>query len=103
MFWVSLLATFSKFNCFLHCCAILILFCTQEHFHLVEGISIEMANIVFDKAVQKVIKDVVKHPHLVSTALYYSQVLNHLLYLMINYYLVTIFVVLAGVEVADKA
>jgi hypothetical protein len=38
-----------------------------------------------------------------STALYYSQVLYHLLYLMIIFYLVTIFVVLlAGAEAADK-
>jgi hypothetical protein len=34
-----------------------------------------MANIFFDKAVRKVIKDVVKHTLHVSTALYYSQVL----------------------------
>jgi hypothetical protein len=50
MFWVSLLATFLNFTCFFLYCAILILSCTHEHFCLVEGISIEMANIVFDKA-----------------------------------------------------
>jgi hypothetical protein len=37
----------------------------------------EMANIVFDKVAQKVIKDAIKHTCLVSTALYYSQVLYH--------------------------
>jgi hypothetical protein len=79
MFWVSLLAIFSNFTCFLLCCTILILCCTQEHFCLVEGISMEMANIVFNKAARKVIKDAVKHACLVSTALYYSQVLYHLL------------------------
>jgi hypothetical protein len=48
-----------------------------------------MANIVFDKATQKVIKDAVKHAYLVLLT-----VLKHLLYLMTNYYLITIFVVL---------
>jgi hypothetical protein len=72
IFWVSLLAIFSNFNCFLLCCAILILSYTQEHFSLMEDVSIEMANIVFNKATQKVIKDTIKHARLVSTALYYS-------------------------------
>jgi hypothetical protein len=49
----------------------------QEYFRLVEGVSLETANIIFDKAVQKVIKDAIKHAHLMSTALYYSQVLYH--------------------------
>jgi hypothetical protein len=36
--------------------------------------------------------------------LYYWQVLKYLLYLIINYYLITIFVVLlVGAEAADKA
>jgi hypothetical protein len=35
-----------------------------------EGISLESANIVFDKAVLKVIKDTVKHARLVSNAAY---------------------------------
>jgi hypothetical protein len=61
LFWVSLLAIFSDFTYFLLCCATLILSCTHEHFHLAEGVSLEVANIVFDKAVQKVIKDTVKH------------------------------------------
>jgi hypothetical protein len=56
---------------------------------LVEGVSVKMANIVFDKATQKVIKDAVKHACLVLLT-----VLKHLLYLMTNYYLITIFVVL---------
>jgi hypothetical protein len=71
---------------------------------LAEGVSIEMANIVFDKAARKVIKDTIKHTYLVSTALYNSQVLKHSLYLMTNYYLITTFVILlTGAEVADKA
>jgi hypothetical protein len=43
----------------------------------VEGVSLKMTNIVFNKAAQKVIKDASKHAHLMSTALYYSQVLYH--------------------------
>jgi hypothetical protein len=70
MFWVGLLSIFSNFTCSLLCCAIVILSCMQEHFCLAEGISLESANIVFDKVARKVIKDAVKHAHLVSTALY---------------------------------
>jgi hypothetical protein len=65
-----------NFNCFLLYCAILILSCIHEHFRLVEVISEEMTNIVFNKDTCKVIKDVVKHVRLICTALYYSQVLN---------------------------
>jgi hypothetical protein len=68
MFWVSVLATFSNFNCFLLYCTILIISCIQEHFRLAEGVSLEVASIVFDKAAQKVIKDVIKHAHLVLLA-----------------------------------
>jgi hypothetical protein len=86
------------------CYSILILSCTQEYFRLAEGVSIEMANIVFIKAAQKVIKDTIKHARPVSTVLYYSQVLKHLLYLMANYYLITTFVLLlAGAEAVNKA
>jgi hypothetical protein len=60
------------FTCILLYCAILILSFTQEYFCLVEGISLETANIIFDKAAWKVIKDVIKHVHHVSTTLYYS-------------------------------
>jgi hypothetical protein len=77
---------------------------TEEHFCLTEGVSLEMANIVFDKAARKVIKDTVKHACLVSTALYYSQVLRHLLYLMTICDFIIIFIVLlTGAEAADKA
>jgi hypothetical protein len=67
MFWVSLLATFLNFTCFLLCCTILILSCMQDHFRLAESISMDMANIVFDKVMQKVIKDAIKHACLIST------------------------------------
>jgi hypothetical protein len=50
MFCVSLLAIFLNFTYFILCCAILILSFMQEHFRLVEDVSLEMANIVFDKA-----------------------------------------------------
>jgi hypothetical protein len=50
MFWVSLLATFLNFTYFLLCCVILILSCTHAHFCLAEGVSMEMANTIFDKA-----------------------------------------------------
>jgi hypothetical protein len=58
LFWVSLLAIFLDFTCFLLCLATLILPCMQEYFRLAEGISSEAANIIFDKAARKVIKDV---------------------------------------------
>jgi hypothetical protein len=77
MFWVTLLAIFSNFPCFLFCCEILILSYTQDHFCLVEDVSLETANIVFDKVAQKVIKGTVKHARLVSTALYYLYILYH--------------------------
>jgi predicted transposase YdaD len=69
---------------------------------------LEAANIVFDKTARKVIKDSVKHTCLVSTALYYYEVLYHslyyLLYLMTNFYLITKFVVLlTSDEATDKA
>jgi hypothetical protein len=73
MFCVSLLAIFLDFTCFLLCCTNLILSCTHEHFCLVEDITLEAANIVFNKAVRKVIKDTVKHACLVFTNLYYTE------------------------------
>jgi hypothetical protein len=77
LLWVSLLAIFSYFTCFLLCCPTLILSCMHEHFRLVKGVNLEAANIVFDKVARKVIKDAVKHVRLVSTALYYTEVLYH--------------------------
>jgi hypothetical protein len=38
---------------------------------------LDVANIVFHKAAQKVIKDAVKHARLVSTDLYYTEELYH--------------------------
>jgi hypothetical protein len=42
----------------------------QKHFCLVKGVSLESANIVFNKVARKVIKDAIKHALLVSTTLY---------------------------------
>jgi hypothetical protein len=39
---------------------------------LVEGISEDVANIVFNKAMCKVIKDTVKHARLVSISVFYT-------------------------------
>jgi hypothetical protein len=61
-----------NFNCFFIYCANLILSCTQKYFHLVEGVSEEMTNIVFNKVARKVIKHTIKHAHLVCTTFYYS-------------------------------
>jgi hypothetical protein len=77
MLWVSLLAIFFNCTCFLLYCTILILSCMQEHFRLAEGVSLETTNIAFDKAVQKVINDTIKHARVISTTLYYLQVFYH--------------------------
>jgi hypothetical protein len=72
MFWVSLLAIFSNFICLLLYCAILILSYTQDHFCLAKGVSMEMANIVFDMVTQKVIKDVALSLLPYTTRRYYT-------------------------------
>jgi hypothetical protein len=46
---------------------------------LAEDVREEIADIVFNRPTHKVIKDAVKHTCLVSTALYYSQVLKQLI------------------------
>jgi hypothetical protein len=48
----------------------------QEHFRLAEGISEDVANIVFNKDARKVIKDAIKHAHLVSISVFHMQVLK---------------------------
>jgi hypothetical protein len=42
---------------------------------LAEGVSEDVAIIVFNKAARKVIKDAVKHTHLVSISVFYTQAL----------------------------
>jgi hypothetical protein len=46
---------------------------------LAEDVREEIADIVFNRPTHKVIKDTVKHTCLVSTTLYYSQVLKQLI------------------------
>jgi hypothetical protein len=43
---------------------------------LAEGVSKDVANIVFNKAARKVIKDAVKHARLVSISVFYTQILK---------------------------
>jgi hypothetical protein len=52
----------------------LILFCIQEYYRLADGISEDEANLVFNNAAQKVIKDAFKHARCLSIASYYTQV-----------------------------
>jgi hypothetical protein len=46
----------------------------QEHYRLADDVSEEEANLVFNNATQKVIKDAFKHAHCISVASYYMQV-----------------------------
>jgi hypothetical protein len=52
----------------------LILFCIQEYYRLADGIREDEANLVFNNAAQKVIKDAFKHARCLSIASYYTQV-----------------------------
>jgi hypothetical protein len=63
----------------------------QEHYRLVDGISKEEANLIFNNAAQKVIKDTFKHTRCISVASYYTQVnllllCTHVLKLLIFYF-----------------
>jgi hypothetical protein len=42
----------------------------QEHYHLVDNISEDEANLIFNNATRKVIKDAFKHARCVSVASY---------------------------------
>jgi hypothetical protein len=53
----------------------------HEHYRLTDDVSEEEANLVFNNATQKVIKDTFKHTHCISVASYYTQV-NLLLFYM---------------------
>jgi hypothetical protein len=52
----------------------LILFYMQEHYRLAESVSEDEANLVFNNAAWKVIKDAFKHTHCIFIASYYTQV-----------------------------
>jgi hypothetical protein len=53
----------------------------HEYYRLTDDVSEEEANLVFNNATQKVIKDTFKHTHCISVASYYTQV-NLLLFYM---------------------
>jgi hypothetical protein len=63
----------------------------QEHYRLADGVSEEEANLIFNNAALKLIKDAFKHANCISVASYYTQV-NLLLFctqvlkLLIFYY-----------------
>jgi hypothetical protein len=44
----------------------------QKHYHLVNSVSEEEANPVFNNAARKMIKDVFKHVRCISVASYYT-------------------------------
>jgi hypothetical protein len=46
----------------------------QEHYRLADGVSKDEANLVFNNAARKVIKDTFKHFRCISVASYYMQV-----------------------------
>jgi hypothetical protein len=46
----------------------------QEHYHLVNDISKDEANLIYNNATRKVIKDAFKHARCISMASYYTQV-----------------------------
>jgi hypothetical protein len=46
----------------------------QGHYRLVDGVSKDEANLIFNNATQKLIKDACKHAHCVSVASHYTQV-----------------------------
>jgi hypothetical protein len=46
----------------------------HEHYHLANGVSEDEANLVFNNATCKVIKDAFKHARCISVATYYTQV-----------------------------
>jgi hypothetical protein len=46
----------------------------QEHYCLVDEVSEDEVNLVFNNAAHKVIKDALKHARCISVASYYTQV-----------------------------
>jgi hypothetical protein len=52
----------------------LILFCMQEDYRLADGVSEDEANLVFNNATWKVIKEAFKHARCIYVASYYTQV-----------------------------
>jgi hypothetical protein len=46
----------------------------QEHYRLADGVSEDEANLIFNNAARKVIKDTFKHARCIFVASYYMQV-----------------------------
>jgi hypothetical protein len=46
----------------------------QEYYRLADDVSDDEANLIFNNAEQKVIKDTFKHAHCISVAFYYARV-----------------------------
>jgi hypothetical protein len=46
----------------------------QEHYHLAKGVSEDEANLIFNNATCKVIKNAFKHARCISIVSYYTQV-----------------------------
>jgi hypothetical protein len=46
----------------------------QEHYRLADGVSEDEANLIFNNAARKVIKDNFKHARCIFVASYYTQV-----------------------------
>jgi hypothetical protein len=46
----------------------------QEHYRLVDGVSKDKTNLIFNNAARKVIKNAFKHTRCISVASYYMQV-----------------------------
>jgi hypothetical protein len=46
----------------------------QEHYRLADNVSDDEANLIFNNAEQKVIKDTFKHACCISVAFYYARV-----------------------------
>jgi hypothetical protein len=72
MFWVTLVDNFQILIAFLLLHANLILFCIPEYNRLADGISEDEANLIFNNASWKVIKDAFKHARCISIASYYT-------------------------------
>jgi hypothetical protein len=63
----------------------------QEYYRLVNGVSEDKANLVFNNAARKVIKDTFKYTHCIYVASYYTLVnllpfYTHVLKLLIFYF-----------------
>jgi hypothetical protein len=80
----------------------------QEHYCLANSIGEDKANVVFNNATQKVIKDAFKHAHYIFVASYYTGEFTSLLHAgveVIDFLIwhANVFFLHAGVEAVDEA